>query len=79
MSFIQFLKEIFTYFTTVFNNFINYFNIILNNNYIKFIIYLITFGFMIRIFFNIYKIFMSIFDKIENSKENMKKKDKEIE
>ena len=80
MSFQQFLNSITECFNTVFSHIIIYIDMIIQNNFIKFIIFLSLVFFIIWIAENILKIVYTIFN-IKHDKETRKKviKKKEVE
>ena len=59
-SFVTFLNNIVSSFNSVFEHFINYIELIFNNNFIKLIIYLSLFSFLIFILSSIIGIIYSI-------------------
>ena len=85
MSFQQFISSITECFNTVFSHIIIYIDMIIQNNFIKFIIFLSLVFFIIWIAENILKIVYTIFnikhDKEKHDKETGKKeiKKKEVE
>lgn len=80
MSFQRFISSITECFNTVFSHIIIYIDMIIQNNFIKFIIYLSLVFFIIWIAENILKIVYTIFN-IKHDKETRKKviKKKEVE
>ena len=80
MSFQQFLNSIMNSFNTVFSHIISYIELLLQNNFIKFIIFLSLLFFIIWILENILKIVYTIFN-IKHDQETRKKviKKKEVE
>lgn len=77
INFTYFIKKIFDSFFIVFENIIEFINIIINNYFIKLIIYFILFYFIINFLFMIFKILLNLLE-IKNL-ENEEKKGQLIE
>ena len=73
MTFSEFINKIFTCFNTVFVNFVSYIEMLTENNFIKFIIYLSLLSFVISLF----AIIISIIYNILNYKHDKEANDLE--
>lgn len=69
MSFESFVNSIINAFNTVFSHIVTYIQIFLNNNFIKFIIFLGLFGFIINFLFSIIKIIYEILNNKHDKQE----------
>lgn len=76
MNFSNFLATIFNSFNTFFSHIINYIESIMQNNFIKLIIYLVLFGYVINFLFNVIKLLLKILTNSFNNNEIKKKENK---
>ena len=70
MTFSEFVTKIFTFFNTVFTNLISYIEILLENNFIKFIIYLSLLSFIITLFTIIIRMIYNILNYKHDKESN---------
>lgn len=77
LNFSQFIKKIFDSFFIVFDNIIGYINIIIDNYFIKLIIYFILCFFIINFLFILYKLLSNLLK--QKNLENKKSKGNDIE
>ena len=77
LNFSQFIKKIFDSFFIVFDNIIGYINIIIDNYFVKLIIYFILCFFIISFLFVLYKLLLNLLK--QKNLENKKSKGNDIE
>lgn len=76
MSFQDFITTIYNSFNTFFTHITNYISLLINNNFIKLIIYFSIFSFITYFLFEIIKLFLKIINNGHNKETKIEKKEK---
>lgn len=80
MSFQNFITTIFNSFNAFFTHIVSYINLIIDNNFIKLIIYLVLFKIIIDFLFEVIKILLKIINNGHNKElKNKKEKENKVE
>lgn len=80
MSFQNFITTIFNSFNAFFTHIVSYINLIIDNNFIKLIIYLVLFKLIIDFLFEVIKILLKIINNGHNKElKNKKEKENKVE
>lgn len=80
MSFQNFITTIFNSFNAFFTHIVSYINLVIDNNFIKLIIYLVLFKLIIDFLFEVIKILLKIINNGHNKElKNKKEKENKVE